>query len=263
MTIRWRLAALAAAAAVLVTTVGGMGTTATPGLAAAEGWRVPVLMYHHVDTALSAHDPVTVSLTVMAQAFEAQLRLLRDAGYRSMSLEDLWAGLARHAPVPPHRVVLTFDDGYEDNYAVVFPLLRRYGFVAAFFVVTSTIGTPGHMTGAQLRAMARAGMEIESHGQHHVDFTRVSQPAARRELARSREIIAGWSGRPVEFFAYPAGRFSPSLEGLLGELGYHGALTEVPGFVTPSSAPFVLERIRVAHDDSSEAFARKLHLPAP
>ncbi len=224
---------------------------------------MPILMYHRVDTALSAHDPITVSLTVMAPTFEAQLRLLSDAGYRSMSLEDLWAALVEHAPVPARRVVLTFDDGYADNYTVAFPLLRRYGFGAAFFVVTSTIGTPGHMTAAQLREMARSGMEIESHGQHHLDFTRFSLPVARGELTRSREIIARWTGRPVTFFAYPAGRFSPALERLLGEVGYRGALTEVPGVVTPGSMPFALERVRVAHDDSSGVLARKLRLPAP
>ncbi len=233
------------------------------GVAAADAWRVPVLMYHHVDTALSARDSITVSLTVMASAFEAQLRLLRDAGYRGMSLQDLWGGLAEHAPVPPHGVVLTFDDGYADNYTVAFPLLRRYGFTATFFVVTSTVGTPGHLTVTQLQAMARAGMEIESHGQHHVDFSRLPLPTARGELARSREIIAGWIGRPVAFFAYPAGRSSPALVHLLAELGYHGAVTEVQGFVTPASALFALERIRVAHTDTSGTFARKLHPPTP
>ncbi len=256
---RRRLAALVAAA-VLAAAAGGSGPIPAPG-SAAEAWRVPVLMYHRVGTTLTAHDPITVSLTVMAPAFEAQLRLLSEAGYRSMRLGDLWAGLVGHAPVPARRVVLTFDDGYDDGYAVAFPLLRRYGFTAAFFIVTSTVGTPGHMTAAQLREMAGAGMEIESHGQHHLDFTQFSTPAARGELSRSREIISGWSGRPVTFFAYPAGRFSPALERVLGELGYHGALTEVPGFVTPASAPFALERLRVAHDDSPGTFARRLRLP--
>jgi peptidoglycan/xylan/chitin deacetylase (PgdA/CDA1 family) len=160
-------------------------------------------------------------------------------------------------------VVLTFDDGYEDNYTVVFPLLRRYGFTASFFIVTSTVGTKDHLSAAQIHEMARAGMEIESHGQHHLDFTRFSIPTARAELRRSREIIAGWTGHPVSFFAYPAGRYSTSLERLLGELGYRGALTEVPGFVTLQSNPYALERIRVAHDDTLRTFAQKLRLPVP
>jgi peptidoglycan/xylan/chitin deacetylase (PgdA/CDA1 family) len=146
---------------------------------------------------------------------------------------------------------------------VAFPLLRRYGFVGTFFVVTSTVGTRDHLTPAQIREMARAGMEIESHGQHHVDFSRLPLATARSELVRSREIIARWSGRPVAFFAYPAGRYSPALERLLAGVGYRGAVTEVPGFVRPGSAPFALERIRVSHDDTLRAFAGTLGLPAP
>ncbi len=238
---------------------GPLAAAASPPWA----WRVPVLMYHSVNAAPSANDPVTVSLTVLTPAFEAQLRRLREAGYRSVSLGDLWAGLVRHAPLPAHGVALTFDDGYTDNYTVVFPLLRRYGFTGAFFVVTSSVGTPGHLTVAQIQTMARAGMEIESHGQHHVDFTQFSLSTARGELSRSREIIAGWTGQPVTFFAYPAGRYSPALQRLLADLGYHGALTEIPGFVTPASAPFTLERVRVAHDDTARTFAQTLRLPAP
>ncbi len=220
-------------------------------------------MYHRIDVSLSARDPVTVHLTVMASAFEAQLRALHGAGYRSLTLDDLWAALVEHVPVPPRRVVLTFDDGYEDNYTVAFPLLRRYGFVAAFFIVTSTVGKPDHLTAAQLQEMARAGMEIESHGQHHVDFSRLPLAVARGELLHSREAIEQWAGRPVTFFAYPAGRYTAPLERLLGDLHYRGAVTEVPGLVGPASDPFALERVRVDHDDSLEVFARKLHLPAP
>lgn len=237
-------------------------TTAMPAGSGSAGWRVPILMYHMVDTDVPAHDLITLHLTVMAPAFEAQLKLLRSAGYRPLSLDDVWAGLNGGTP-PARGAVLTFDDGYEDNYTIAFPLLRKYGWAGTFFVVTSTIGTRGHMTKAQLDEMSRAGMAIESHGQHHIDFSQLPVGAARTELSRSRQIIAGWSGKPVEFFAYPAGRFTPALGRLLGDLGYHAAVTEVPGFATSASRPFALERVRVDHDDSPASFARKLNIPLP
>ena len=235
---------------------------APAGAAVATLWRVPVLMYHMVDTAVPSSDRITLHLTVMAPAFEAQIKLLRGAGYRPLSLDDVWGGLGGRTP-PARGVVLTFDDGYEDNYTVAFPILKKYGWTGTFFVVTSTIGTRGHMTPSQLDEMSRAGMAIESHGQHHIDFSQLPLGAARTELSKSKRIIAGWSGKPVEFFAYPAGRFTPALERLLGDLGYHGALTEIPGFVTPTSRPFALERVRVDHDDGLASFARKLNLPPP
>jgi peptidoglycan/xylan/chitin deacetylase (PgdA/CDA1 family) len=223
-------------------------------------WHVPVLMYHMVDTRVDAHDLISLHLTVMAPAFEDQLRLLRHAGYRPASLEDIWSGFNGRTP-PAHAIVLTFDDGYEDNYTVAFPLLKKYGWTGTFFVVTSTIGTRGHMTPSQLAEMSAAGMAIESHGQHHVDFSQLPLGAARTELSKSKQIIAGWSGKPVDFFAYPAGRFTPALEHLLASLGYHAALTEIPGFVSAASRPFALERVRVDHDDGPAAFARKLNIP--
>jgi peptidoglycan/xylan/chitin deacetylase (PgdA/CDA1 family) len=220
-----------------------------------------VLMYHRVDPQLSAHDPITVSLTVMAGTFEAQLQRLQAAGYRSTTLAAIREALDRHAPFPERRVVLTFDDGYEDHYTVVFPLLRRYGFAATFFVVTSAVGTRDHLTAPQIREMAQTGMEIESHGVHHIDFSVLLPDIARGELLQSRKAIEGWTGRPVTFFAYPAGRYSDALVHLLETLGYRGALTTRPGFVMPDSPPFTLARIRITHDDYPASFARKLGLP--
>ena len=155
----------------------GLGPLRVPARAAAVGGDqgVPVLMYHRVDRQLSARDSITVHLTVMQSAFEAQLQALRAAGYRSMSLEMLRAALDRRA-VPARRVVLTFDDGYEDHFATVLPLLRKYGFAGTFFIVTSSAGTRDHLTMAQIRQMAEAGMEIGSHGVHHVDFSQLPWP---------------------------------------------------------------------------------------
>ena len=248
-------------APVLIMALTGLPAAASGTVEAPRG--VPVLMYHRIDPQLSARDPITVSLTVMEPAFETQLGLLRAAGYQSTTLTAVRAALDQRAPLPARRVVLTFDDGYADNYTIVFPLLRKYGFGGTFFVVTSAVGTRDHLTAAQIREMARAGMDIESHGVHHVDFSRLSVIQARGELLQSRKTIEEWTGRPVLFFAYPAGRYSVALEHLLDTLGYRGALTTRPGFVTLDSQPFTLERVRISHDDSSGAFARKLGLPAP
>lgn len=224
---------------------------------------LPVLMYHRVDPQLSARDPITVSLTVMTPAFETQLRLLRAAGYESARLAAVRDALDHRGSLGTRQVILTFDDGYEDNYTVAFPLLRKYGFTATFFVVTSAVGTRDHLTAAQIREMAGAGMDIESHGVHHIDFSVLAPEVARRELVESRRTIEGWTGRPVAFFAYPAGRYNDALERLLDTLGYRGALTTRYGYVTLVSRPFALERVRITHDDTPGSFTHKLGLPIP
>jgi peptidoglycan/xylan/chitin deacetylase (PgdA/CDA1 family) len=238
---------------------GGLGGSQ----AAPPGRGVPVLMYHRVDPQVSARDPITVSLTVMTPAFETQLRLLRAAGYESARLAAVRDALDHRGSLGARQVILTFDDGYEDNYTVVFPLLRKYGFTATFFVVTSAVGTRDHLTASQIREMAGAGMDIESHGVHHIDFSVLAPEVARRELVESRKTIEAWTGRPVAFFAYPAGRYNDALERLLDTLGYRGALTTRYGFVTPDSRPFALERVRITHDDTPGSFTHKLGLPLP
>jgi peptidoglycan/xylan/chitin deacetylase (PgdA/CDA1 family) len=251
-------AALGALVVCVLWAAGPAGSQAGPA-----GRGVPVLMYHRVDPRLSARDPITVSLTVMTPVFESQLRLLREAGYESAPLAAVRDALDHRAPLPPRQVILTFDDGYEDNYTVVFPLLRRYGFTAVFFVVTSAVGTRDHLTVSQIREMAGAGMEIESHGVHHVDFSVLQPDVARRELVESRKAIEGWTGRPVTFFAYPAGRYNEALEHLLDTLGYRGALTTRYGFVSLDGRPFALPRVRITHDDTLASFGHKLGLSLP
>ncbi len=245
--------------ALVLCVLWAVGTAGSQAVPAVRG--VPVLMYHRVDPRLSAGDPITVSLTVMTPVFESQLRLLRAAGYESARLAAVRDALDHRAPLPPRQAILTFDDGYEDNYTVVFPLLRRYGFTAVFFVVTSAVGTRDHLTASQIREMAGAGMDIESHGVHHIDFSVLRPEVARRELVESRKTIEGWTGRAVAFFAYPAGRYNDALERLLETLGYRGALTTQYGFVTLDSRPFALERVRITHDDTPGSFAHKLGLP--
>jgi peptidoglycan/xylan/chitin deacetylase (PgdA/CDA1 family) len=249
-----------AALAALVVCTAAAGAR---GGAAAARPGVPVLMYHRVDAQLSARDPVTVSLTVLQPAFERQLRLLAGAGYHTITLGALREAMDGRRGWPARAVVLTFDDGYEDAYSIVYPLLRRYRFTGAFFVVTSSVGTPDHLTAAQVREMAMGGMEIESHGVHHLDFTRFSPAEARRELVESRARLEAWTGRPVRFFAYPAGRYNAALERLLAALGYRGALTERPGFVTAASPPFAMERVRISHAETEASFAGKAGLPLP
>ena len=99
------------------------------------GGAVPVLMYHSVgrylpDWAWSG------KLTVPAVVFEDHLRWLRKAGYRSATLDELDAHSRDETRLPEKTVVLTFDDGYVDNWTYVVPLLAKYGFTGSIMITT-------------------------------------------------------------------------------------------------------------------------------
>lgn len=93
---------------------------------------VPVLMYHHVT-------PQGGMINVSPANFEAQLRWLKQHGYRSLTT-DQFADHLNGKPAQPRSVLITFDDGYLDNWVYAYPLLRKYGFTATIFLVTSWIG---------------------------------------------------------------------------------------------------------------------------
>ena len=93
-----------------------------------------VLRYHRVGG--SAEHPVPLAVT--PEEFEAQLRFLR-ARCQVVSPRVVAECIAEERPLPPNAVAITFDDGYEDNFSIAFPLLKKYGLPAGFFVTAGWI----------------------------------------------------------------------------------------------------------------------------
>jgi peptidoglycan/xylan/chitin deacetylase (PgdA/CDA1 family) len=208
-----------------------------------------VLMYHHV-SAHAAGGPYGRALTVTPQEFASQLRLLRARGCEAVGVDKLVAdvrvGLARSC-----EVALTFDDGYADAATEAAPLLRQFGDVGTFFVSTGYLGTDGHMTKAQVRALAIEGMEIGAHTVTHPDLTQLSGGAVDKEVRASRSALQAISGQTVDAFAYPAGRYNASVETTVRSAGFLVALSTDAGFVTPAALArdmFALPRFRVLRD---------------
>ena len=168
--------------------------------------RLPlVLMYHSVEPYET--DPYLV--TVHPRRFDQQLRWLQKRRLRGVSMTELLTSRE------PGTVGLTFDDGYTDFATIVLPFLKRYGFTATVFVIADALGgyndwdVPGPrkplMTAADVRLVADAGMEVGSHGLHHVRLTKVSDAELREETVVSRARLAEVVGQPVTGFCYPYG----------------------------------------------------------
>ncbi|WP_149260719.1 polysaccharide deacetylase family protein [Actinomadura sp. K4S16] len=165
-------------------------------------------MYHSVDH--FDEDPHLV--TVSPARFGRQMAWLRAHGLRGVSMREL---LEAHAAGRSRGLVgLTFDDGYADFATRAVPALVRYGFGATVFVVTGRIGTYNAwddgprkplMTAEQIRAVAGVGMEIASHGRHHVSLPEADGTELREELEESRAVLEDLVEAPVTGFAYPYG----------------------------------------------------------
>jgi peptidoglycan/xylan/chitin deacetylase (PgdA/CDA1 family) len=232
--------------------------------------RVPILMYHHISSAPPA--PSQAGLTITDPQFAAQLAYLKGHDYHAVLLVDLFNALDYGRPLPPHPVVLTFDDGYLDAYTDALPLLRRYGMVGEFNIITGfvgkTIGVNRYMTWPQIVAMAGAGMEMESHTIDHQDLGIIDAPQDAYELRFSRAVLAAHIHRAVQFLAYPAGEPFRSgtlvaqqrLLALLPRCGYVGALLDppTPSTVQDARTPYQLPRVRVDPRESLAVFAASL-----
>ena len=210
-------------------------------------------MYHRVDAAVP-HDAVGRDLTVEPANFEAQLKLLRDRGIRTVTAAELIAAL-RRGEHPENTVVLTFDDGYEDAATSAFPLLRKYGAHATFYVSAGFVGTARHVSWREMRAMRAAGMEIACHGTEHRDLAGLDRAGQVSEASHCVKTFARYmNGWKAQTYAYPAGKYDAVTFEIMRGLGIRAAFTERPGTVSDLFRPYELPRRRVSHDDDLEQF---------
>ncbi len=215
---------------------------------------VPVLMYHKVD-AVVPNEAVGRDLTVDPRAFAAQLAYLRAHHIRTITADELATDVTR-GQHPRDAVVLTFDDGYADAATTAFPILRKFGARATFYVSSGFVGTPRHLTWKQMREMRAAGMEVACHGTDHLDLSTLDRAGQRREAAGCLKRFARFLGGPAPTtYAYPAGKYDATTFAIMRELGIRAAFTERPGNVTDLTRPFALPRRRVRHDDDIAQFA--------
>ena len=241
--------------------------------------RVPILMYHNLA------DEGEPGSTISAEAFEGQMRALRDAGYTAITFSDLEAYVSSGAPLPEKTVIITFDDGYQSVYDVAFPILKKYSMKATVSVIGVFYGestykgkyflpiTP-HFGDKESMEMVESGIiSIQSHSydMHHYIPYEPDEPRVgilRRSGESREEYIAafkedfGLAADQIEnavgirpfVYSYPFGRATMLSERLLREMGVKVTLTTSARINTvvkgvPSSL-FRLGRLNVPGDMS-------------
>jgi peptidoglycan/xylan/chitin deacetylase (PgdA/CDA1 family) len=208
--------------------------------------RVPSLMFHYVSwlPATDANMDLRKDLTVSPTDFEAMLKYLRDNGYHTITTKDLWWSLDQTAPLPAKPVMLTFDDGYADAYSVAMPLLKAYGMTGVFFVTVNLVDRPGYVSRAQVRALADAGMDVESHAMDHISMLG-NLTGQTYQMCKSREFLNDWTGTDVRHFAYPSGDYNDTSFIALQRCGYLSGYKKAGGSIQSSNGMYVLQRARV------------------
>lgn len=227
---------------------------------AARRARVPILMYHYLSDPPPRADRYRRDLAVSPAQFEQQLAYLKAEGYQTISLYDLLYHLTLGWPLPDNPAIITFDDGYRDNHTNAFPLLRKYGFTATFFVLTEVTGQdiPEYMNWDQLVEMQATGMDIECHARVHEDLTEIDPARLVWQVLGCREMIENELGQRPRFVAYPSGIYDDQVSALFASDSYWGGITTRQGIWHSSDKIFEIERLRVRNTTTVEEFAELL-----
>ena len=251
---------------------------------------LPILMYHHVC-------PHPGLVTVSPENFAAHMAWLADQGYHSASCADLEAFLSGHA-LPDKSVMITFDDGYLDNYVHAYPVLRQHGLHAVVFVVTDWIGDnstirpltgeagapptynhrdctkqiqTGHADAVMMRwaeiqrTLADDTFEFHSHTASHTRWDKRCTASSEKseklaeDLHRSRETLKQHLNLEDTHLCWPQGYFDADYQSTARTQGFTHLYTTMPGTTTPGSAADTLPRI-VTKDRGASWLASRIRL---
>ncbi|MDP1652082.1 MAG: polysaccharide deacetylase family protein [Rhodocyclaceae bacterium] len=234
---------------------------------------VPVLMYHHVS-------PAPGLVTIAPENFRAQMRWLAGHGYTTIGCDDL-ARFIKGEPLPAKSVLLTFDDGYLDNYVHAHPILAEFGLKAALFLITGNIGdglaractgagdvpaTPSHKACVQAVQAGRSDdvmlrwsevlamreactFEFHSHTHTHTRWDQVEPDRTARDeklaadLEQSRAALRQRLGQATPHLCWPQGYHDESYVAVARAFGFSMLYTTLPGTVAEGADPLHLRRI--------------------
>jgi len=231
-----------------------------------------ILMYHMIT------DPVAGAsfngLRVSPTMFKRQLCWFKDNGWTSFTISEL---VENHEKLPEKSVVITFDDGYEDNYTNAYPLLKKYNFKATLFLVadrhnrdwsvqkkqhhdSGELGLEPKLNDAQVAEMLASGLvELGGHTQTHANFATISEDEKRAEIFQSKKDFEKRYAVQVNSFAYPFGIYLDSDAQLVEEAGYTSAVTTKSGIESFKKAKrFQLRRIKISGKDNFLAFVLRI-----
>jgi peptidoglycan/xylan/chitin deacetylase (PgdA/CDA1 family) len=187
--------------------------------------------------------------------FEAQMKQLKDAGITVIGLQDFLAWRRGDKNIPPHCAIISFDDGWQSQYDVGWPILKKYGYPLTLFIYTEGV-RGGHfgggeaMTWEELAEMRDAGVDIEAHSETHQDLRkpydkvtkkRLSPPEYEQwlhnEIFGSKELLEQRLGIKVNCFAVPYGFYNQHIKDVCREAGYEAVFTVYGQPLTYRSPP--------------------------
>ena len=199
----------------------------------------PVIYYHKIDKP-SAGSLVRGGFTPLSR-FIRQMKYLKQRGFASYTATEIVEYFREHGKFPSNSIVVTFDDGWEDNYTNAFPVLKEFGIKATLFIVPGCIGQAStkavaegepprqHLSREQIVEMSRHGIEIGSHTLNHRLLPKIPPAEIEIEVLEAKRQIEDLVQQPCLTFAYPAGFFNSDAQRIVENAGHIAAFSTMYG----------------------------------
>ncbi len=207
---------------------------------------VPVLLYHHIQPLSIAQKLGHAQLTVDSNSFDTQMAYLAANNYHAISAEELANALIGHHALPAKSIVVTIDDGYDDNYTYAFQILKKYNITGNFMIPTGLIGNNGYMSWEELKEISENSlMHVYNHTWSHSALGGQTQAKIEYEVTTAQNQLESNLGKAVKILTYPYGSFSPLVIDILKKEGFTAAFSTIGGTMQCDSYIFALRRIHI------------------
>ncbi|MBZ4688300.1 MAG: Cda1 [Clostridiales bacterium] len=255
-----------------------------------ENVKVPILMYHHLVTQENIKnnpDLAKNGSVISVEKFTEQMKYLHENSFNTITLQELTNFIEGKTQLPPKPVVLTFDDGYESNYTLAYPVLKKYNHKATINIVVRSTEKPiagglPHLTWEQMREMQESGLiSIQSHTYDLHKYLPVNKSGKKKpavvspiwlkdaereetqeeyqkrlqeDFSRSKNVIENKLGTKVNVLCFPYGVYNDTALEIADGLGYEIYLTIKKGYNTASTSLKELYRFGIAEKTPREEF---------
>lgn len=209
--------------------------------------KVCILTYHCIENKISRSEYLFVS----PERFDKQMEYLKQNHYTVIPYSQMDNSEGIEKPV-----VITFDDGYRDNYTYAYPILKKYHYKATIFLITGLIGRPFYLTKDEIRSM-RDLISFQSHTVNHPNLRRLQKKEIERQLSESKTEVENITGEPVDALAYPLGEHNGTVDRIAKEY-YKYTFTTRSGLYRPGSSHINIVRYSIEHDDNMKVFEQKV-----
>jgi peptidoglycan/xylan/chitin deacetylase (PgdA/CDA1 family) len=199
-----------------------MGSITTGATATTTVRKEPViLVYHSIEPKSEKKESkMQEHYHIYPENFRAQMQYLKDNGYTPIPMKVYLDHLKHDTEIPKKAVVLTFDDGWKNQYDYAYPILKEFGYTGTFYIIAKSVGAKSYVSWDNIKEMKQAGMDIQSHTNTHANLTKVDIEKIKEELMVSKKTIEEKIGYPVTMLAYPYYGMSKQARDLVASAGW-------------------------------------------